>query len=594
MDRGHPLTVTAVSVDAVAGVSVSKAGGAHMGGFLSAGRLPRVAAIALFVGVSACGELDVANPNQADRDRALASADDVETLISSSFQQYWGVAHYWNTNALALNHMSSRHTATWGNFGMNDLGREPREALPNAASYSYAYVFESSWQNNYGGISAASDGLRALDTGLEIGPGGERNARARAFATFVQGLSSCNIALTYDQGFIIDETVDIGGELTTVDYDAFGTYALGKLDQAEALARGNSFMLEANWINGNPLSNTEFADLIVTYKARCRANQPRSASEAAAVNWTQVSADAANGLGTLIIDGEDSSSDTPWWDGIKALGTENATWHRQHMDWAGMADQSGEYQDWLTFETQTRTARQMTFNDARYPSANVDGQEGLYHRFNATIIFRPERGTYRQSHYGDLRHDSYLKSCSFCYFGPIEEIIPVELRLYEAEAAFRMGNVATTVAIVNETRVANGALQPVVDGGVVPGGAACTPKKRYDVTGACGTLEDALIWEHFEEIWQLSGGLEFWHGRRFGILPANTATMLPIPASDLEVLQLPLYTFGGPDGSAPGTAPAIIPGDLNSALERAGLALRGLQRQRAELNRTKMSTLVVR
>jgi len=550
-------------------------------------------ALATMVGLSAC-DLAVSNPNQADRERALASPDDVETLIASAFQQYFGVTHYWRGNALAFNHMSSRHTATWGNFGMNDLGREPREALPNTPSYRWAYVFEDSWQDNYGGISAASDGIRALDAGLEIGPGGERNGRARTFATFVQGLSSCNLALWYDQAFVVDETVDIGGELNTIDYDAMMTYALGKFDDAIALANSNSFTLEDGWINGNPLTNSEFADLMVSYKARCRANQPRSESEAANVDWNQVISDASNGLGNLVIVGEDASGDTPWWDGIKSLGTENATWHRLHMDWAGMADQSGEYQDWLSIETQSRTARQMTFVDQRYPDTNVDGDEGLYHRYNATIIFRPERGTYRQSHYGDLRHDAYLRSCSFCYFGPIEEMIPVEMDLYEAEANFRQGNVGNTVAILNTTRVGNGGLPALVDGGTVPGGASCTPRKRYDVTGACGDLEDALIWEHFEEIWQISGGLEFWHGRRFGILPANTATMLPMPASDLEVLQLPIYTFGGPEGTAPGTAPALIPGDLNSALERAGLALTGFKRQQAELNRTKTSDLVVR
>jgi hypothetical protein len=294
-------------------------------------------ALALMVGVTACGELDVANPNEADRERALASPDDVETLIASAFQQYFGVTHYWRSNAMALNHMSSRHTATWGNFGMNDLGREPREALPNQASYSYAYAIEDAWQDNYGGISAASDGIRALDAGLEIGPGGERNARARAFATFIQGLSSCNLGLHYDQAFIIDETVDIGGDLVTIDYNAMQSYALGKLSEAESLARSSSFTLEDNWINGNPMNNTDLADLIVSYRARCAANQPRTPGEAANVNWTQVAADAANGMNELIIDGPDASGNTAWFDGIKTYGMENGTWHRMHMDWAGMA-----------------------------------------------------------------------------------------------------------------------------------------------------------------------------------------------------------------------------------------------------------------
>jgi hypothetical protein len=296
----------------------------------------------------------------------------------------------------------------------------------------------------------------------------------------------------------------------------------------------------------------------------------------------------------LVIDGPDASGNTAWYDGIKTYGMENGTWHRMHMDWAGMADVSGEYQDWLAQPTEQRTARRMTFADMRYPSENVDGTDGSYHRYNATIIFRAERGTYRQSHYGDQRWSEYRDSCWGCWFGPIDEMSPREMRLYEGEAAFRMGDIATTVAVVNETRVANGGLPPVIDGGTVPGGAACTPRKRYDASGTCGDLGDALRYEHFEEIFQLSGGLEFWHGRRWGILPANTATMFPIPATDLEALQRDLYTFGGAGGAVPGTSATLIPGDLNNALERAGLALASLQAKRDQLSREKATGLVVR
>lgn len=547
-------------------------------------------ALAMMVGLSGC-ELSVANPNAADRERALASPDDVETLIASSFQNYWGVTHYFSSN-MATNHMSSRHTATWGNFGMDDLGREPREPLPNAASYNYAYVIEQPWQDNYGAISAATDGIRALDAGLEIGDGGERNARARAWATFVQGLSSCNLALQYDQAFVVDESVDIGGELSTIPHGQMLDHALGKLDEAEQLARSNSFTLEESWLPGNGnATNNDFADMIVSYKARCRANGPRTPAEASAVNWSQVASDAAAGAEVIVFG---AGTQDAWWDGMKVYGTENATWHRQHMNWAGMADTSGEYQDWLSFPNDQRTARQMTFVDQRYPANNVDGERGLYHRYNATIIFRPERGTYRQSHYGDFRHDEYRLSCGGCWTGDMDELIDRELRLYEAEAAFRQGNIPTTVAIVNETRVGNGGLPPVVDGGTVPGGADCTPRKRYDPTGTCGDLEDALIWEHFEEIFWVSGGLEYFHGRRFGILPAGTALHWPIPAADLEVLQLPIYTFGGlgNEGSAP--VPAVIPGNLDNALERAAVALAGQQARLRELTRNVQSGLIIR
>ncbi len=558
-------------------------------------------ALALVVGFSAC-DLEVTNPNQADRARALASPDDVETLISSAYQQVWAIGHYWNNPNFAFNHMSSRHTATWGNMGMNDLGREPREVLPNAPSYRWAYVFEANWGDAYSGISASSDGLRALNEGLEIGPGGERNARAEVFAKFNQAMLNCLLALWYDQAFIIDETTDVAAPLTTVPYDQMMDVALAKFDETIGLANGSSFNLEPEWINGNPLSNNELADLAVSYKARCRANEARTGADAATTDWSAVMTDATNGMQNLTIVGEDASSDTPWWDGMKGLATGRSTWHRMHMDWAGMADQSGEYQDWLTFPTEQRTARQMTFNDVRYPAANVDGTfgtlvDGVNHDYSATIIFRPERGTYRQSHYGDARNDAYLNSCDQCWFGPIVHLSEQEMAGYRAEAAFRMGDIPTTTSILNATRVPAG-LAAVVDAGTVPNdaGGGCTPRKRYDVQGRCGDLRDALIYEHFETVFWVTGGLEFFHGRRFDILPAGTGLHLPIPAADLEVLQQDIYSFGGVGnpGSAGTPTPIVIPGNLDSALERAAFSLGRIEQRREQLNTSKSAGLIVR
>jgi hypothetical protein len=543
--------------------------------------LPAVG-LAMMVGISGC-DLAVQNPNQADRERALASPDDVETLISSSFQSYFVDSQ--EVSSLASNTMTNRHSASWGNFGMNDLGAEPRQPLQNTTSYgSRGDVFNDHWTENYGAISAATDGIRALDGGIEIGDGGERNARARAFAKFVQALSACTMASWYDQQFIVDETVDLSaGDLTTVPYSTAMADALAKLDEAESLARASSFVLEGNWINGNPLTNTQFANLIVSHRARCRANTARTDADAANTNWAEVLADATSGLGSLVIDGHDAYSDN-WYSEIKFYGVENATWHRMHLDWSGMADVSGAYQGWLALPTATRNSVPISTPDLRYPDSQVDQDQGLYHRYNSACCpFRPERGTYRQSHYGDLRHDGYAFSCSFCWFGPFEVMSQTEMDLYAAEAHLRSGNTAGAVPLVNLTRVGNGGLPAVVDGSTVPGGANCVPRKRFDLAGTCGDLKDALIYEHFEEIFQLSGGIEYWFTRRFDMLPSGTALHLPIPAEDLEVLQLDIYTFGGvANAGQPGTAASVIPGDLTSARQRASFSLRALQMQQEQ------------
>lgn len=549
-------------------------------------------ALAMMVGLSAC-DLSVANPNNPDRERALASAEDVETLISSAYQQYFGPAQYWNQHGPATNHMSNRHAASWGNYGLNDLGREPREPLPNTPSFTYAYVFENPWQDNYAGIAAASDGLKAIDNGLEIGAGGADNQRAIAFAKFNQGIATCVLAQLFDQAFIIDETTDLAGELVASPYMDVFNVAMTKLDEALAAAQGNSFTLPDPWLAGNALSNTEFASLIRGYRARCAANIARSGAEAATIDWNAISQDASNSFGDLIIQGEETG---PWWSGIKTLGgTENSTWHRMHLNWSGMADVTGEYQTWLNTPLNTRNAIPISTPDQRYPANNVDGEKGLYHRYNSANPFRAERGNYRQSHYGDLRYDAYLNSCAQCYFGPFPEMTAREMRMYMAEAAFRNGDVATTVSILNETRVANGGLPALVDGGTVPGGANCVPRKRYDPAGTCGDLRDALIYEHFEEVYAVSAGLEFYHGRRFDILPSGTAIHFPIPATDLETLELDIYTFGGGGpGSAPNRVPVVVPGDLNSALQRAAFTLGRVEQRQQSLERARSAGLVVR
>ncbi len=539
--------------------------------------------------------------------RGGAGPDDVETLIAMSFEKVWEIGHYWDNANFASNTMSNRHTATWGNMGMNDLGREPREPLPNARSYRWAYIFEGNWTDAYVGLSATSDGIRTIDAGLEIGPGGEGNARARSFALGVQGILSCLLALWYEQSFIMDETTDPYVVPEAVDYDAMATHALEKLDEAEAASRGSSFTLDERWINGNAWDSNQWADYLVSWKARCAANLPRTDAEAAGVNWAQVIQNAQNGMRDVVVIGEDRSSDTAWWDGLKSRAQENGTWHRMHMDWIGMADQSGEYQDWLSTPLQSRTPRKLSFgDDKRFPPANVDGRlgesvsptaasMGPIHRYNANISYIASRGTYRQSHYGDARYDVYTLSCNGCWSGDMEHMTSVEFDHYIAEGHYRMGNFAGAADIINATRMEAG-LPPAPSNPTDPvpsnGAGECTPHKRYDVQGRCGNLRDAMWFEHFENVFNVFGGLEFFHGRRNDILPAGTALQLPMPTHFL----VPDVSSEGPDGraSTDGPGSAGLPGDLRSALKRAAHSLANLDASRKTGRAPKKKDLVIR
>jgi hypothetical protein len=118
------------------------------------------------------------------------------------------------------------------------------------------------------------------------------------------------------------------------------------------------------------------------------------------------------------------------------------------------------------------------------------------------------------------------------------------------------------VPLINLTRVAQGQLPPVtVDG--PPDEAGCVPRK---LSGACGSLWDALRYEKRIEGLGVDGVTAFLDARGWQTLPENTLIQLPIPGRELGVLQRTLYSYGGPGGQ--GSAPAPDPEKCPVALGR--------------------------
>jgi hypothetical protein len=70
--------------------------------------------------------------------------------------------------------------------------------------------------------------------------------------------------------------------------------------------------------------------------------------------------------------------------------------------------------------------------------------------------------------------------------------------------------------------------------------------------GTCGDLLETLKREKRRELFMTAFGGWYFDSRGWGDLPAGTFLHYPVPAAELEVRQLPLYTFGG---GGPGSAP---------------------------------------
>ena len=123
--------------------------------------------------------------------------------------------------------------------------------------------------------------------------------------------------------------------------------------------------------------------------------------------------------------------------------------------------------------------------------------------------------------------------------------------LIKAEALIRLNRAAEAVPFINKTRVANGQLPPVtIDG--PPDEPGCVPRK---ISGACGSLWDALIYEKGVEMVGTDGVVRFFDARGWQLLPDNSFTQLPVPGRELGTLRQELYTFGGPGGQSVAPAP---------------------------------------
>jgi TolB protein len=456
-----------------------------------------------------------------------------EALIGSSYLAWWA-ASQWTDPSMALSVAAEELTSSRPNFGMEDLSTEPRQAYDNTPSYAFSRVNERPWFLSYVALSSVYEGIRMIEQGVEIGGrGGPDNARAMAFAKFVQGLAHGWLALMFDQAFILDETIYLEtDELMLTPYTDVMAAAVAEFEEAIAIADATTFTLPDTWIRGLPLTSTELSQLAHSYLARMMTQVARTPSDRAAVDWPTVISHVDQGIQTdVVIEGEWNR----WWDGLKMFGT-RFDWTRADYKTIGWLDTSGNFAAWLATPVADRDEIEIITPDARI-MANGDPQSpGTDFEYAGPSEFPPEHGTYHFSFYG---HHVYGGCAGDHFEGPITHMTTVEMQLIKAEGLLGTGGPSQEVAdIINATGVGRGQLSP-----------ASASESQSD-------LMDKLIYEKRIEGFLLCGGCAFFDRRGFGPLAATgpnfhqglvegTPLHFPVPGIELERLGLPYYTFGG-------------------------------------------------
>jgi hypothetical protein len=508
----------------------------------------------LLLGLGACVDLEVQNPNEPDAARVFETDQDIESLIAGAWKNVYQVASGFYGPTVMLSNVSFQHQAPWANAGMEYFGRIPRQPILNQAGGRDGNTVWNSWTWCYRAISAVRTGLRSIDDGTTNL--GADETRARAYGKLMQGVAHGALAMLYDSAFVYDESMEFE-ELALVGYQDVATAALGYLDDAIALASGATFTLPDTWMSVNVTAAT-LVQLAYSFKAQFRANVARTPAERAAVNWTAVESDAANGVT------EDWEMNIEW-----VAWTDDPAWAMFYGGWSmmgnyvlGMADTSGNYQDWVATPTVSKTPFYIFTPDTRFPqggnatmtdadietaqlanagaNAVPSGGSFVMNSGSSRIHSRPDRGTWRWSYYDNQTWKDWADD-----EGPYPYVSVADLFFLRAEAQYRAGNMGTVATMVNSTRTLHG-LNATDAAGT---NTSCVPRLP---NGDCGDLWEMLKWEKRIQAHAIGLFHQGWYydSRGWGDLMEGSFLQMPVIYTEYQLLGLKPYSFGGVGGTS--------------------------------------------
>jgi hypothetical protein len=548
-------------------------------------RIGQAALALLLIGAAGCADLDVTHPYAADRQQALSRAVDVETLIGGTFVQWFRSHSSINSAGLWMAVASFQHSSTAANFAMLQYGAIPRIPIQNdPTDQEFEYISEP-WYLNYRGLGAIAQGLSVLqsDTAMQREMGAARLARIRAYAKFMQGLQHAHIAVTYHHGYVVDENVavfdDEGNFINLgapVGYRQMMQAALGYWDEAIAMLEAGEVTLNipALWLAGEDVPPSVLLEYIYGLRAMYMASvartpdERRDVSQGGLVDWREVISLTSKAREWTIPDviARQRLYQFGWQSWV--LYTAYDEWQLLNYMMMGMADQSGNYQEWLSRPIAQRhptlePGRPFLIHtpDQRFPQgATIQEQHANRGRIweipdqwfgrgmNVETRWQhPGRGTWRWSYYYNPSSLTRLEGTSWALGDRTPITYARELRLLAAEGHYRLGELAQAAAIVDETRIAWGGMESSA-----LGNASCVPRLP---SGACGDFFEMLKWEKRQHSWGSGVMHAAWYfdGRGWGDLYAGTPIDLPVPSVELATLGQPVYTRGGvgQSGGAP-------------------------------------------
>lgn len=488
----------------------------------------------ILLAVTACQDLDL-NPNlNPDREEVIRTGGDLQRVLQQGYANWWQAIHH-PTPAISLGVAADAYALPWDDFGANRMGQEPREAYANRTSEPEAYqnIAARPWYACLSAVADANDVLLALDGGVSIDKGGPQDQSLEAAALMLRGLAWGYLALIFDQAPVVREEDDLSAKLVFSPYPEVAAAAVAELEAATERAEQAGIDFFHGYFNRLALDKAAFQALCHAYAARILAQKARTPQENLSTDWEAVATHAEQGITA---------------DFAPVAG--EGVWTSYHT--YTLAN-TGQGPFWARIDQRLVAALDPS-QPARYPEVEAEGEAPLEEPaittadarvdsdwlFTENIPFPAVDGEWHFSHYQHRRHESQPALMGDGRSGPMPTFLHADNQLLLAEARLRTNRKPEAIALLNQgSRGNRGDLPPL-----------------SNAEGEDAVLR-AIYYERAIELFN-TAPFSLWLDRRrwaarednaalspLGGLQLGTPAQLPVPASELLVNQMPVYSFGG-------------------------------------------------
>jgi hypothetical protein len=472
----------------------------------------------IFFFLSGCEGLEVKNLNAPDFETTYSLSTTVEARAGSLINNWFMAVHDYSGLALPLLVAADAGTCSWGYT--RDISTEPRMMYNNHPSYAYSYQNISFYMNLYSTLNDANDLLNILkEAKLDFSE--TEKARMTAVARFVQGLCLGYLGMIYDKGFVVTEETDLTVHIEVSPWKELIAEGVLCLDKAIDICNASTFILPSEYLPGEQWNSEELGRLASSFAARLLVFSARNKSDDSHTDWARVYDYASHGIEK---DFAPLADDFLWHSYYHAYANYSG-WTQTDMYVVNMMDPAMPSR-WVDEKTWF-----LVQNPVMSHTDGVDDRIFTDYQYLSTCPFRPDRGYYHFSCYRYKRLDQYLHT----WTEPMPEFRKEENDYLLAEAASRTNKLQEAAGIINASpRITRGGLPPV--------------------PATAEAVAAAIHHERMVELMSSGPGIQFFQMRKEDLLQAGTPLHFPIPGSQLQIMGMEYYTFGGTEGREEGVA----------------------------------------